>query len=210
MSAPVPGQGDTAQSPDPRPRPQYGEYATAEEQRARISQPDATDALLAGQALDAPANPDAAAPVAPRRPERGRPAGSLLAQRVTGWRLADRIVTFGLLGYGLFNAIATSVQLFSFERYANTALGLFGVDEAFTNIGQGQLWGTIAGITIILGWALTAFVSWRSLRRGRVTFWIPLVGAVVFGLAVSIFITIPIFNDPAFGELFNQVATSGG
>ncbi len=28
--------------PDERPRPQYGEYATPEEQRARIQQPDAT------------------------------------------------------------------------------------------------------------------------------------------------------------------------
>ena len=34
--------------PDPRPRPQYGEYASPEEQRARIAKPDVTDALSTG------------------------------------------------------------------------------------------------------------------------------------------------------------------
>jgi hypothetical protein len=202
-------------APDDRPRPQYGEYASPEEQRARIRQPDATDALLAGQALDAPANP---APVSSAPPatlaEQTRrtpsaPSTSALSRPLTGWRLADRIVTLGLLAYGLVNVIATSVQLFSFEQYANTILGLFGVDQAFTNVAQGQLWGTVAGITMIVGWLLTAALTWRQLRRGRIAFWIPVAGALVVSIAVSIFITVPILNDPAFSELFNQVATSG-
>ena len=39
--------------PDGRPRPRFGEYASAEEQRARITQPDVTDALSAGVAPEA-------------------------------------------------------------------------------------------------------------------------------------------------------------
>lgn len=198
--------------PDDRPRPQYGEYASPEEQRARIRQPDATDALLAGQALDAPAT-SASAPSATLAEQTRRttsaPSTSALARPLTGWRLADRIITIGLLAYGLVNVIATSVQLFSFEQYANTILGLFGVDQAFTNVAQGQLWGTVAGITMIVGWLLTATLTWRQLRRGRIAFWIPVAGALVVSIAVSIFITVPILNDPAFSELFNQVATSG-
>jgi CHASE2 domain-containing sensor protein len=137
------------------------------------------------------------------------PSTSALSRPLTGWRLADRIVTLGLLAYGLVNVIATSVQLFSFEQYANTILGLFGVDQAFTNVAQGQLWGTVAGIAMIVGWLLTAALTWRQLRRGRIAFWIPVAGALVVSIAVSIFITVPILNDPAFSELFNQVATSG-
>lgn len=198
--------------PDDRPRPQYGEYASAEEQRARIRQPDATDALLAGQALDAPATSASAPPATLAEQTRrttSAPSTSALARPLTGWRLADRIITIGLLAYGLVNVIATSVQLFSFEQYANTILGLFGVDQAFTNVAQGQLWGTVAGITMIVGWLLTATLTWRQLRRGRIAFWIPVAGALVVSIAVSIFITVPILNDPAFSELFNQVATSG-
>ncbi|MFL1999649.1 MULTISPECIES: DUF6264 family protein [unclassified Microbacterium] len=198
--------------PDDRPRPQYGEYASPEEQRARIRQPDATDALLAGQALDAPATSASAPPATLAEQTRrttSAPSTSALARPLTGWRLADRIITIGLLAYGLVNVIATSVQLFSFEQYANTILGLFGVDQAFTNVAQGQLWGTVAGITMIVGWLLTATLTWRQLRRGRIAFWIPVAGALVVSIAVSIFITVPILNDPAFSELFNQVATSG-
>ena len=187
---------------DERPRPQYGEYATPEEQQARIRQPDATDALLAGQALDAPANPTAAP--AQQAPPATR-TGSALARPVTGWRLADRIVTFGLLGYGLFNVIATAVQLFSFEQFANTMLGLLGIDTAFSNVSEGQLWGALAGITVIVGWALTAYLTFRRLRRGKISFWIPLAGFLVVQTAVVVMISIPLVNDPAFSELFSRV-----
>jgi hypothetical protein len=43
------------QTPDSPARPQYGEYATAEEQRARIRQPDVTESLAAGRMAPEPA-----------------------------------------------------------------------------------------------------------------------------------------------------------
>ncbi len=42
----------TPSAPEERPRPQYGEYATPEEQRARIQHPDVTWALETGQAVE--------------------------------------------------------------------------------------------------------------------------------------------------------------
>ena len=74
-------------APDERPRPQYGEYATPEEQRARIQQPDATWALETGQAVDGAqvhAAPADAAPVDP-------------VPAMTPARGVDRVVTLALL-----------------------------------------------------------------------------------------------------------------
>jgi len=113
---------------DPRPRPQYGEYATPEEQRARIAQPDATDALQAGvhpetgRSGSGPRVSAAHAPQSPARPSAAAPA--------TGWRLADRVVTIGLLVYGLFNVIFTAPRLFDFAGFANEYLALLGVDAS--------------------------------------------------------------------------------
>jgi hypothetical protein len=107
----------------------------------------------------------------------------------------------------LFNGIATAVQFFAFERYADTAFGLLGVDATFTNLAEGRLWGAIAGVTLIVGWILTAIPTIWQLRRGRVSFWIPIVGALVFGTLASVFVAIPLFGDPAFGELVNRLGT---
>ena len=65
--------------PDARPRPQYGEYATPEEQRARIQRPETTGALETGQdprrRLVDPAPPAGPDPgTSPEAPDRcGRP-----------------------------------------------------------------------------------------------------------------------------------------
>ncbi|QEW03634.1 DUF6264 family protein [Microbacterium lushaniae] len=180
--------------PDPRPAPQYGEYATPEEQRARIARPDTTDALVAGVH---PAPHAAPAPVS-------APAG-----RLTNWRLADRIVTIGLLVYGLFNVLTTAPRLFGFATFADDYLELLGVKESFTNFDAARVWGPIAGTVLILGWAVTALLSWRRLRRRRIAFWIPLVGAVVTVLVVSALLTVPLSGDPAFTGFVERLSTGG-
>src|SRR5690606_17654611 len=91
---------------DPRPAPQYGEYATPEEQRARIRQPD-----------PAAAPPPAAAvqPYAPHPPH-ARPTTD--AARPT--RAADRIITFALLAYGLITVVTAVPQMLDFAGFAQT------------------------------------------------------------------------------------------
>ncbi len=106
-----------------RPRPQFGEYATPEEQRARIQRPEVTEALEAG--------------VAPQ-PERESPAAAkapvALAAPATGGARVDRIVTFGLLFYGLFSVVTTIVQLLNFPEYAERGAQMLGVTATFTNL----------------------------------------------------------------------------
>lgn len=172
-----------------RPRPQYGEYATPEEQRARIQRPEVTEALESGVA---PQPEPVAAPAAPRA--RGP--------------LADRVATFVLLVYGLISAISTIVQLLDFPGYAERAAQIIGVDATYTALSAGFVWGAVASVVYGLGYLVTALLTWRRLRRGRVSFWVPLVGFVATTLVAGVCITIALMADPAFLSALTGAVTN--
>lgn len=172
--------------PDGRRRPRFGEYATPEEQRSRIQVPDVTEALENGtspSAVAAPA-PAASAPVGGSEPVARKP------------RTVDRIATAVLLAFGLFNVMTSAPALFDYAGYLQVFLGNFGVDGELADPAAGSAWGLAAAVVLILGWVLTALISLRSLRRGRLTFWIPLVAGFVFNTIAAIFMLVPIMNDP--------------
>ncbi|MDO8382375.1 MAG: DUF6264 family protein [Microbacterium sp.] len=206
----------TGAAPDRPARPEYGEYATPEEQRARIQQPDATHALSSGQSLDAPAAPVPPAPpygsasTTPPALSAGAPApvvpeASGPARPVRRPRTVDRIATFALLGYGLFNVLTSIPAFTEYSTYANTLLDIMGVDAEFSGGGRG--WGLAAAFVLGLGWLLTATLTWLNLRRGRITWWIPLVGGVVFTLTASVLLMVPLFSDPT---IWNALVGSVG
>lgn len=175
-------------TPDPRPRPQYGEYATPEEQRARIAQPDVGLVYEPAPVVtsDRPAAPAESAPHRGAASARTRPV--------------DRIVTFALLAYGLVNVIATFPALVDFVAYTDAMLAYVGTDAALTDPAAGRPWGIAAALVLAFGWVITAAVSWASLRRGRLTWWIPLVGGAVFTLLSASLVLVPIMSDPAVWE----------
>lgn len=173
----------------PRPRPQFGEYATAEEQRARIQRPEVTEALDAGVAPQPTPQPPAA-------PAADAPAG-FPAPATRGARV-DRIVTFGLLFYGLFSVVTTIVQLLDFPEYAERGAQMLGVTATFTNLAAGYVWGAAAALVYGIGWLLTAVFTWRRLRRGRIAFWVPLVGFVATALIAGICVTMALVGDAQF------------
>lgn len=169
---------------DPRPRPQYGEYATPEEQRARIRVPD--PALMEPVPVATPESASAPEPTPPApRPRRG--AG----------RLADRIATWALLGYGFITVLSSVSALVDYGAFAATFLDVLGVDAQLADPAAGRGWGIAAAIVLAVGWLLTAVLSWAGLRSGRVSFWIPIVGGIVFNIASGTLVLVPIMSDPA-------------
>lgn len=177
---------------DERPRPQYGEYATPEEQRARIHQPDAVPPPASPAPPVAPAYRPAppfgvAGPLAP-----GAPGASVRS------RAGDRIVTAVLLGYGLVNVVMAVPQYVDLPTMMTTMMKLLGVSGTFTNIDGARTWGMIAAIALVAGYAITLLLSLLRLRAHKLTWWIPLMGAVVTYLVVGICVVIPAFSDPAF------------
>lgn len=180
-----------------RPRPQYGEYATPEEQRARIADPGAAAALEA-----------AAAPVAQtaehRRvagseehaaPQLASPRPTTTAARPT--RTADRIITIALLAYGLVTVLGAIPQLVDFAGFARTWMDMAGIDGTLTDPAAGRAWGIAGAVVFAAGWLLTAVLAWWSLSRRRLSWWIPLVGAIVTFVIVSLCLSVPLLSDPA-------------
>jgi len=166
-----------------RARPQYGEYATPEEQRARIQEPapwqlEPVTPIMTNVVPD-PAEP-AVAPVAERRP-----------------RPVDRVVTFALLAYGLVNVISSVPAFLDYGAYAETMLAVLGVDVQISDPAAGRAWGIAAVLVLAIGWCATAAVSIWSLRRGRLTWWIPLVGGILFTFIAGALMAVPLMNDPA-------------
>ncbi|MFT4050955.1 MAG: DUF6264 family protein [Microbacterium sp.] len=163
------------------PRPQYGEYATPEQQRAAIGQPQASTP----------------APAQRRPPATGAPQPRATARSARPARTADRIITFALLAYGLVTVLSAIPQLWHFTQFAQTWMTYAGIDAEFTNTAQGELWGRIGAGVFAVGWLITVVLSMRSLARGRLSWWIPVVGAVVTFVVVSGCAVVPLFGDPA-------------
>ena len=187
--------------PGERPRPQYGEYATPEEQRARIKQPDLTRLLETGQ------DPDALHGAVPADSPSltTKPATAPAAGAMTRGRFTDRVVTIALLVYALVNVVTSIPSMIDYGGYVSTVLNLLGVDGELADPAAGRPWGVTAALVLAIGWLLTAYVSWRSLARGRITWWIPLVAGVVFTVITGVLLMVPIVSDPT---LWNAILDS--
>lgn len=174
----------TTPADDERSRPAYGEYATPEEQRARIVQ--------SGSAAPDAVAPPVAMPAVPPAPQ---PWGARAARAP---RPADRLATIVLLAFGAMNVLLSAMSYLNLDDAATQAMKMLGITGAFTNVDAARLWGVIAAVVLVAGFVVTAMLALRRLRTGRLTWWIPLVGAVATYLVVYVCILIPLLGDPAF------------
>lgn len=172
-------------------RPQYGEYATPEEQRRLAGLPpmDAVEEVpTADSAVSRETPASASAPTA------GAP------------RPWDRILTIALMAYGLISVIINTAAYLDLSSMMNDSMEIIGIEGEFTNFAQAKIWGTIAAFVLVVGWMLTAWLSFKRLRTGKLTWWVPLVGAAVTMIIVSLCIAVPMMGDPAFISYIDGVA----
>ncbi|MEH3089773.1 MAG: DUF6264 family protein [Microbacterium arborescens] len=181
-----------------RPRPQYGEYATPEEQRARIAalggtapHPDVAETAVVPDAASHGSAPNGG----PARPHPATPRPTTAAARPT--RLADRVISVALLAYGLVTVLGAIPQLIDFAGFANTWMDMAGIEGSLADPASGRAWGIAAAIFYSVGWLVTAVLTWWSLSRRRLSWWIPLVGAIVTFIIVSLLLAAPLLSDPA-------------
>ncbi|MFD5224888.1 DUF6264 family protein [Microbacterium sp. NPDC058342] len=159
-------------------RPQYGEYASPEEQRIRAGLPPL------GQEVP---STDALGPVAPLPPATRSAAHP-----------ADRLMTAVLLGFGLVNVLSSIPGLLDLSSTLQETLRLMGLEGEFSNFAAAKAWGVVALVALLGGYAATLWLSVRRIRGGRSSWWVPLVGFVVTMLVVSICVSVPMVGDPAF------------
>lgn len=189
---------------DSRPRPQFGEYASPEEQRARIAEP--IDEQRAEELGIAPVVPVERQPRHQHEPtlrEQTREPGVVQpgAPTVAAKRpvAGDRLATSILLGLGLVGLIVTMPGLLDLPGLIRPALVRMGV-SGYSSDGLASAMGILAlGLQIAL-WVGAIILSSRSLRAGRLTFWIPLVAGVAANLVVVICLAVAMGADPAFME----------
>jgi len=169
-----------------RPSPMYGEYASAQEQRARIQVPV--------YETPAPAQPVGAAAKVHPVPDASRVAGALSV---------NRIVTIALLAYGAFEVVRSVFTFLDPAALYDTLYRMLGVTGTFS--ASAQPWTTIALVILVGGYLATALLSILAMRRGRRSWWIPLVGAVLTYVVVSVLLVAPIYSDPAFQSYMSSL-----
>lgn len=176
------------------PAPRYGQYASPEEVEAALlrsgysrTDDERADARAAALTRDAVAAPRTSAATSGAAP-------------LTAARSWDRFATIFLLMFGLVNLVLGAPAALQFDTTLRQYLVEFPefgdiVFGAVTRwIGQGIL------VAHTLVFVATVVLAWRRLSSGRVTFWVPLLGAVVAIIAATVGAALIPILDPVFAE----------
>ena len=162
---------------DNAPRPQYGEYATPEQQAAAM-----------GRTFTPPPAPETrvAIPVVP-----GAPTPAAEEQQLRfGGNVVDRFLTIFQLGIGLVFLINS--DYFHFAENANTAATELGTGQTIPVALDRFGWLLLAAnIVLYLG---TVVLAYARLRRRKLAFFVPFVGLTVFSLFLAALIVFTIYR----------------
>ncbi|MEJ1229530.1 MAG: DUF6264 family protein [Galbitalea sp.] len=153
---------------DDRPAPQYGEYATPEQQAKAMGRPYVAPAPQT----------EPAAPVEPGQAAAAPPGG-----------YANRFFTIFLLGLGALTLLSNVPTYFNYAASLKSALSLAGVSDATVPSSVNAI-GVPTLVAHVVLYVATILVSLWALRRGRVSFYIPIVGWLVFLLVSATLVAI--------------------
>jgi len=181
--------------PASRPRPQFGELATPDEQRAAIAVP-----------------PDVAAPESvpvAEAPKRRTAPQSLADQTSTADGTvrapADRFVSWALLGLGLFNILTTSAALIDLPGAIDQ---FFAADdlEPYAPVTIGRALGLGALVVTVLLWILSLVLVQRRVNVGKISWWIPVVAGVVAIIVVLVCVGGAMMIDPSVFDYIQRMS----
>ncbi|MFZ4842372.1 DUF6264 family protein [Mycetocola saprophilus] len=128
-----------------------------------------------------------------------RPAAALANDGLPVQAPADRFISLILLAFGAFSILTSVPALLNlreaFVEYFKE-LGISG-----DSLGQSiNVSGWVMAAIMIAVWCLSAWWTMRRIRAGKSSWWIPLLGAVVALLVMSMVLAPVMANDPAFQE----------
>ena len=203
-------ESDLPKYPERRPRPQYGEYATPQEQAKIIadSLPPVSSLLVPAPAAPTPpataGHPASASPTAGgsahRAPDAATRASANAAVRPAAPRRRrrwDLILTALLLGYASVNVIGQlmardMLSTIVTQFFVAQGIGVYTPTALTTTLGNSL---NVVTLTLV---AVTVLVTTWMLRRGRVAFWVPIAGGVAATIVALVFVVILLQSDPAF------------
>ena len=164
---------------DERPRPQYGEYATPEEQR------DAGGFVPPTDLPPSVANPAATSPV---------PTDAAPTRERRSW---DILATTALLSIGTYVTISSASAFLRMADVLRASYEQFGY-EPYTNDALANGLGTFVVVFQSIALIAAAIGSSVSLHAGRVTWWIPLTAGMITAVITIIVLVVAMLGDPAF------------
>ncbi|WP_066040430.1 DUF6264 family protein [Herbiconiux solani] len=205
---------------DERPKPKYGELApegwswtppkdpAAEEAEAGAGAGmPGTGTTASGKGASAtgastPAKaPRQAAARQPTPPPPYNPAAAAMPDRKRG----DMIATFLLLAAGVISTTNTVVSMLQLPAVMQQVMDIYKIDGAYAGTSTAQTAGSVGAALLVLIFALTVYISVRRLRVNKLTFFVPLIGAVLSFAVSTACIAIAFFADPALVQGFSTL-----
>ena len=169
-----------------RPRPEYGEYATPQEQAKAIAKsqplPSSSEQSAPGSAVTAPP-PTVGSPGTPAA--RG---GS-----------ANRLATIFLLALGIVYVVSGVPSYLALPVTLDSVYEQWGIGS-YAATGFASTIGIVVVVSQAAIWIASAALAIRRLRRGRSSWGVPLAGAAVTFAVTVILMAVVIMSDPAFTE----------
>lgn len=180
---------------DKRPRPQFGEYATPDQQRDAIKVP-----LSDHESVPVESHVSPTSHISVQGTPHAKPVSGDRATPSAG----NRFATVALLGIGLVTVLLTVPALLDLPAAIAPAFTQLGVGNFTANeLARTMGWGALVAEIVL--WVLALWLSLRALRQGKLAWWIPLVFGVIANVVVFAAIAIAMTADPAFTEYVNRM-----
>ena len=123
------------------------------------------------------------------------------APRSASPRTGDRVVTIMLLVFGAFGALSVARSFFALESQISLMGTLIGMDSPKVESWVGTL-GVASALAVLLVYALNLILSIQRMRARKITFWVPLVAAVI---AFVILLVVPMIAMGGAPEIMQQI-----
>jgi hypothetical protein len=118
-------------------------------------------------------------------------------------RRFDAAITVGLLAAGLVNVVGSIGANADPSRAINQSYALFG-GGTYEVTPQTSVIGIAVNVVNVVVFVLAAWISLELVKRKRVAFWVPIVGAVVATVITSVLVLTLIVQDPAFQQIMSS------
>jgi hypothetical protein len=180
---------------DERPKPKYGELAP----EGWVWQPP-KEAVPEAEAPTTPAvqTPPAAPPVPVARPfDAGVPGSGNTVPGAVPARRGDRIATLILLAAGLLATINMVTSFLTLPSVMQQFMDLQGIAGVYSGDESASSAGAVGAAVLIAVYALTALVSVQRLRARKLTFFVPIIGAVLGFVINIVVVVVALLADPS-------------
>lgn len=109
----------------------------------------------------------------------------------------DLLLSAVLLAYGLYSVVSGMFQFADLGALINRVYQTQGIGQ-FTTTGLATTLGVVINASDVVLFVATGLITFTLLRRGRVAFYVPLIGGAIAGIIAVVCILVLMFADPAY------------